>query len=122
MHPVSHPAFAVATALHPSVAAATIGKWIFRRASDAQSARPIQTDPPDAALIEWLSSYSAIVNYNTISQASLFLKFFLTPLFPSRFGIWARLRAVSEKIDKLPETLPLVSRSAVGALSYARQL
>jgi len=84
MHPVSHPAFAVATALRPSQC---FGKWICRRPSDAQSVPPIQTDPPDAVPIEWLLSYSDIVNYNTISQASLFWKFFLAPLFPSRFAI-----------------------------------
>jgi len=36
--------------------------------------------------------------------------------YPLRNRLWAPLRAVSEKIDKLSETLPPVSRSAVGAL------
>jgi hypothetical protein len=65
MHPVTHRALAVATAL-------------CRRGgsdSDVETVRHIQARPPDRASIDQCPSYGVIVDYNTIPHASFFFFF-----------------------------------------------
>jgi hypothetical protein len=72
--------------------------------------RHIHVKPPDPASIDQLPSYSDIVNYNTIPQASFFLKFFgpavaRRPRYPFQKRIWCGCAAF-QRIDKLAAALP----------------